>query len=339
AALSTYYNRAGIYTDGTTYTNPPTFGIDGDGFSYSGTLLGNAQVWSNVWFAFGPLNATNVISCSNQTIALAPGNYSKLRMLGTAVNGTQTSQSFLVTYSDSSTSTFVQSFSDWVSPKNYSGETTVLPMSYRNNTNGHSSEGTTFYLYGYSFNLNSAKTVQSVQLPNDGNVVITAMSLVPNWPPTFKVNPFSVANATAGQSYLITIASSATDLNGDTLTFSKINGPAWLSVFSNGSVSGTPNSSNVGTNSFVVQVADPGGLSSIATMNLQVLPAPPIILSAVAQSNALQLNWTGGIAPYQVYSTTNLINPVWSPVGPATNGTSAVVSETNSTAFYKVGGN
>lgn len=339
AALSTYYNRAGIYTDGTTYTNPPTFGIDGDGFSYSGTLLGNAQVWSNVWFAFGPLNATNVISCSNQTVTLPPGNYSRLRMLGTAVNGTQTSQSFLLTYSDATSNTFVQSFSDWATPKNYSGETTVVPMSYRNNTNGSPSEGTTFYLYGYSFTLNSAKTVQSIRLPNDGNVVITAMSLVPNWPPTFTVNPFTVANANAGQAYSGTIATNATDLNGDALTFSKVSGPAWLNVAANGALSGTPLSPDVGANAFVVQVADPGALSSTATMNLQVIAAPPIVLSATPQSGSLQLNWTGGIAPYQVYTTTNLINPAWIAVGPSTNATSALVSETNSTAFYKVGGN
>src|ERR1035441_9305288 len=70
-----YYNRAGIYTDGTAFTNPATGGIDGSGYAYSGTLLGGAQTWSNTVFNFGPVNATNVISATNQTISLPAGNY------------------------------------------------------------------------------------------------------------------------------------------------------------------------------------------------------------------------------------------------------------------------
>jgi hypothetical protein len=35
------------------------------------------------------------------------------------------------------------------------------------------------YLYGYSFALNNAKTVQSVTLPNNSNVEVLALTLVP----------------------------------------------------------------------------------------------------------------------------------------------------------------
>ena len=184
ASLATYYNRAGIYTDGTTFTNPPTGGLDGGGEAYSGTLLGNSQTWSNIVFVFGPVNATNVISCASQTITLPPGNYSRLWMLATGVQGNQTSQSFVVTYSDSTTTTFVQSLSDWFTPQNYAGESKAVIMSHRNNSDG-TTDNRTFYLYGYSFALNNAKTVQSIRLPNNANVIVTAISLVPNWPPTF----------------------------------------------------------------------------------------------------------------------------------------------------------
>ena len=64
-------------------------------------------------FAFGPVNATNVISAANQTISLPAGNYSLLRVLATGIQGNQVSQSFTVTYTDSTTTTFVQSLSDW----------------------------------------------------------------------------------------------------------------------------------------------------------------------------------------------------------------------------------
>ncbi|HWF20111.1 MAG TPA: putative Ig domain-containing protein, partial [Verrucomicrobiae bacterium] len=339
ATLANFYNRPGIYTDGTTYTNPLTGGIDGGGYSYSGTLLGNSQMWSNILFAFGPLNATNVISCSNQTIPLPPGNYSQLRMLGTGVQGNQASQSFVVTYSDTSSTTFIQGMSDWFTPQNYSGETKVVPMSYRNNTNGTSSENSTLYLYGYFFNLNAAKTVQSIRLPNDGNAIVLAISVVPDWPPTFKLNPFTLANATAGQAYSGTIATNAGDLNGDTMTFSKVSGPAWLNVAGNGILSGTPLSPNAGSNSFVVQVADPGGLSSTATMNIQVIPAQPIVLSTIAQSGSMTLNWSGGIAPYQVHVATDLTIQDWQNYGPPTNATSVMVPSTNNAAYFQVSGN
>ena len=103
----------------------------------------------------------------------------------TAVNGNQPSLSLMVTYTDSTTTFFVQGFSDWFSPQNYGGETKAIPMGYRNSANGSSSENNSLYMYGYSFTLNSAKIPQSITLPNNANVEITAISLVPNWPPTF----------------------------------------------------------------------------------------------------------------------------------------------------------
>src|ERR1019366_5877179 len=119
--LTTFFNRAGIYTDGTTFTNPATGGLDGGGSAYSGTLLGGSQTWSNTVFNFGPANATNVISAASQTIPLPSGNYSNLRMLATGENGSQGSQSFVVTYTDATTTTFVQSLSDWFSPSGFVG--------------------------------------------------------------------------------------------------------------------------------------------------------------------------------------------------------------------------
>ena len=187
-SLGSYYNRAGIYTDNTTFTNPPTGGLDGDGFAYSGTLLGNSQTWSNTVFTFGPLNATNVISCTGQTVALAPGNYSCLRMLATGVSGSQSAQSLVVTYTDATTTTFLQGFSDWFVPEDFAGESQVVVMNHRNDSDG-TVDRRTFILYGYSFTLDSTKAVQSIQLPDNPDVIVTAISLDPNWPPTFLMDP------------------------------------------------------------------------------------------------------------------------------------------------------
>ena len=336
--LGTYYNRAGIYTDGTTFTNPATGGVDGNGYAYSGTLLGSSETWTNTLFEFGPLDATNVISCAGQVITLPAGNYSRLRLLGTGVNGSQQSQFFVVTYADATTSTMLLSFSDWFSSQNYSGEFKAIPMGYRNSSNGSSSENNALYLYGYSLTLNPAKTLRSVRLPSNGNVIIAAISAVPNWPPTFSASGYALADGVAGTGYSASIGSDATDLNGDPLTYAKVSGPAWLSVAANGALSGTPLSADVGTNLFVVSATDPGNLSASANVTIVVEPGAPIVLNVEIQTNQLVLSWTGGISPYQVQQATNLSNPVWENFGGTLSGNSLQLTATNGSAFYRVMG-
>jgi Putative Ig domain len=301
--LSTYYNRAGIYTDSTTYTNPATGGLDGGGYSYSGTLLGSSQMWSNTLFTFGPLNATNVISCTNQVITLPQGNYSRLRILGAAVNGSKTGLSLSVTYTDAFVGTYFQNFSDWFSPQNYARESKAFPMSYRNFSDGSSTENNALYLYGYDLQLISTKTIQSVQLPNNPNVLIAAISLVPNWPPTVNVSPLTLPGVNSGQGYSGTIATNAVDLNGDTLTYTKLSGPAWLNVAANGALSGTPADSDANTNTFVLSVKDTGGLSNTMTLNIYVNGAPSFTVNPFSLP---------GIAAGQAYSgqiDTNAVDP------------------------------
>jgi hypothetical protein len=335
APLAGYYNRAGLYTDGTTFTNPATGGLDGGGAAYSASLLGFAQLWNGVQFNFGQANATNVISGAGQTIPMPAGNYSALRMLATGVQGGQASQPFTVTYADGTIGVMNQSLSDWYSPQNYPGESKAVIMGRRNYSTG-SADNRTFYLYGYSFTLNSSKVLQSLRLPNNPNVVITAISLIPNWQPTFALNPFTELAVLAGQTYGGTIATNASDLNGDLLTFAKVSGPAWLSVASNGTLTGTPFSSNVGPNSFLVSVTDPGALSASATLNIAVSPAPPITAAVSQQDTNLLLTWAGGIAPYTVQMTPTLPGASWQTLGGPTSTTSLLVPATNAAAFYRI---
>jgi hypothetical protein len=326
-SLATYCNRAGIYTDGTTFTNPPTGGLDGGGYAYSGALLGSSQTWTNTLFDFGPLNATNVISCAGQTVALPPGSYSRLRLLGTGVNGNQASQSFMVTYTDATTANFSQGFSDWFSPQNYSGEFQAIPMGYRNSSDGKSSENNALYMYGYSFTLNPAKTLQSVHLPSNANVLITAITAVPNWPPAFSAASYTLASVNAGTSFSGNIATNASDLNGDAIIFAKVSGPAWLNVAANGTLSGTPANSDANTNSFVVSAADSGGASNTATLFIYVNGAPsfvahpfsmPSINAGTAYSATIATNATDP-NPGDTLTFAKVSGPSWLSV--AANGT------------------
>lgn len=170
------------------------------------------------------------------------------------------------------------------------------------------------------------------------NQVAAHFQAATNRAPTFFNDPFTMPSITAGQTFSSTLAINASDPNGDTITFAKVSGPAWLTVASNGNLSGNTVSSNVGINSFVVSVTDSGGLSDTATMNLNVLAAPPIVTSAVLLGNNLTLNWGGGISPYQVQMTTNLLAPNWQNWGSPIGGNSLLISPTNPAAFYRISG-
>ncbi len=171
-SLANSFNRKGIVTNGTTFSG----GLDNLGFAYSANLLGTALTVNGASFSFGTLNASNAVSSSGQTITLPAGQFSALGLLATGVNGNQQSQVFKVTYSDSTSSSFTQSLSDWFTPQSYSGESIASTMAYRDSGNGTTNNGP-FHLYNYNFNLNSGKTVQSITLPNNNNVAVLAITL------------------------------------------------------------------------------------------------------------------------------------------------------------------
>jgi len=337
APLGAYFNRPGLYTDGTTFTNPATGGLDGAGYAYSASLLSGLKTWTNTPFDFGPANVPNVISAAGQTISLPTGYYANLRMLATAVEGGQAGESFTVKYTDGTASNYVQSLSDWFSPANYSGEAEAVVMGHRNVSDG-TADNRTFNLYGYSFNLNSSKVMQSIQLPNDANVVVLAISLVPNWPPTFNASPLTEPGIMAGHNYAASLAPNASDLNGGTLTFAKFSGPGWLNLSAAGVLSGQPLSANVGLNTFGASVTDAGGLSNTATLYITVSAAPPIVAGLYGPVTNLWLAWSGGIAPYQPQISTNLAGANWLNAGGPISSNLFFVQPSNPAAFYRVVG-
>jgi hypothetical protein len=175
ADLSSAYNLYGIYTDGTSYS---TGGLDGVGYSYSANLLGTSRVYSGILLDFGPANDPDAVAAEGQVFTLPAGQYSNLVLFATGVEGNQTSQTFTVTYTDSSTTNFTQSLSDWYTPQKYAGEQEGVAMAYRNFDNG-TKDNRTFSLYEYRFALNKTKAVQSLTLPNNSHVVVLSATLVP----------------------------------------------------------------------------------------------------------------------------------------------------------------
>lgn len=174
--LASSFDRVGIYSDGTTFSS--SGGIDGVGYAYSSSFLASSLTWNSTVFNIGQANSSNVISAASQKITLTAGKFSTLRMLATGVNGNQTSQVFTVTYSDGTTSSFTQSLSDWYTSQGYSGESVAVAMPYRDTSSG-GKDSRTFNLYGYTFNLNNTKTVESITLPANSSVEVVAITLQP----------------------------------------------------------------------------------------------------------------------------------------------------------------
>lgn len=100
-----------------------------------------------------------------------------------------------------------------------------------------------------------------------------SISRSPNRAPVWTISPSIGTDATEGQVYSGTLSGSATDLDGQALTFAKVSGPAWLQVAGNGTLSGTPGSSDVTTlpNSFVVSVSDGVAAAVQVTLKITVL--------------------------------------------------------------------
>ena len=133
-----------------------------------------AAVLSMICFSAAAAGTADAVSSA--TIALPAGNFSTMNLLATGVNGNQLNQKFVVTYTDGSTTSITQSLSDWFTPQNYAGESQASKMAYRLTGSGATQNGP-FYLYGYSFAINSAKTVKSLTLPQNRHVVVLSVDL------------------------------------------------------------------------------------------------------------------------------------------------------------------
>jgi hypothetical protein len=245
--LSSAFNINGLYTDG---TPPVNGGLDGGGAAFStiamaatappnsGTIVGAApsfptlslpQSPNTIIFNFGPTNSPNAVSgctpvsstctvsAASGPINLPAGEFTVLELIGTGVQGGQ-SGTVTVTYTDGSSDNFTQGFSDWFSGGPYNtGEAIALAMPYR--LQAGVVDNRTFRAYNYALALNAAKTVQSLTLPNNRNIVILAATVVaiPGYvtaggaatPPTVSAGASSTAPVTvtseAGYSGTVTL--------------------------------------------------------------------------------------------------------------------------------------
>ena len=99
--------------------------------------------------------------------------------------------------------------------------------------------------------------------------------MMTNTPPQFTSGTITQPAGTQDTPYTGSIAGTATDADaGDTITYSKYSGPAWLTVTADGTLSGTPTGTNEGLQEFIVMATDLAGASAAALLNIQL----PVVL-------------------------------------------------------------
>jgi uncharacterized repeat protein (TIGR03803 family) len=156
--------------------------------------------------------------------------------------------------------------------------------------------------------------------------------------PMFLSNPFTQTVATVSAPYSASLTANCIRPTGDTVFFSKLSGPAWLNVASDGTLSGTPGVPDIGTNTFTVSLFDNYGWSRVATMQIPVAPSPWITVAIGRQGGNWWLTWSGRTPPYQFQMATDLNNPVWVNItGPLTTNSLPLVP-TAAAAIYRIQG-
>lgn len=109
--------------------------------------------------------------------------------------------------------------------------------------------------------------------------VVVAQEDSSNQPPVFDSSTILLPTAKVGVPYTGSLASFASDPEGQPLTFSKVSGPAWLTIAPDGTLGGTPDAS-FSYARVVVRATDAAGADDNATLIFRVdnpdAPAPPL---------------------------------------------------------------
>ena len=88
--------------------------------------------------------------------------------------------------------------------------------------------------------------------------------------PVFNFTPPSSTSEDSVFSYQLTANDIDANVVNETLTYTGLNTPSWLTVSSSGLLTGTPTNDDVGTHSVTVQVADSSGATDTRTFSLTV---------------------------------------------------------------------
>jgi hypothetical protein len=165
-------------------------------------------------------------------------------------------------------------------------------------------------------------TVEAID--SDGLTATATLAIIvsPDLPPSFVYNPFTAPSATAGQPYATTLATNTVEaIPDDTLTFASISGPAWLTVATNGVISGTPALADAGTEMFVVSATDLAGVSNTLTVYITVNVPPGPVITVPSDITVQATNLAGDVVFFTVTATDSVYGVLSPVVTPASGST------------------
>jgi hypothetical protein len=190
------YNAFGITTPPWQVANHQGFDRNGNyynsdytGSSTSNPIPGTPITYNGIEFPIGPIptsnsqvggssGPSNFVQARGQTITVSvdADKSDYLYLAGAASNGNQLSQKFTLTFTDGTTETWTQSFTDWsnngssAKPQPFSGEWLLSTQPERINQEGDL-VATPAYVFAYGYHLRG-KQLASITLPNNENVGI-----------------------------------------------------------------------------------------------------------------------------------------------------------------------
>jgi hypothetical protein len=220
-------------------------------------------------------------------------------------------------------------------------------MAYRDQSNGGQDNGTPVNVYGYTVALNPSYVLQSLTLPSDTDLEVSAITLsnvtlaLPE-APAISAQPQS-ALVTNGNPAEFTVAAWGSPTltyqwqwNGTNLS----NQPGLSGVESPSLLFSSAVETNAG--SYQVIVANSYGSVTSLVATLTVVPPPVVFQSAVLSNNFIDFTWSAppGLT-CQVQYNTNLASTNWLPLGPAQTAGNGVLTASDATQpdaqrFYRV---
>lgn len=109
----------------------------------------------------------------------------------------------------------------------------------------------------------------------------------PGAAPAFASDPVLRPRALPNTPYVGTLVGTATDPDGNPLTFARGHGPAWLIVAPSGDLSGTPTETDSGMNTWTISVSD-GTRTDVALLRIGVSGRPTFFTDPVVKPNGFQ---------------------------------------------------
>ncbi|OMH36159.1 carbohydrate binding domain-containing protein [Motiliproteus sp. MSK22-1] len=115
-----------------------------------------------------------------------------------------------------------------------------------------------------------------------------------NHPPVFMANPIDKNQVNIGSVFNSSLIEDAEDADGDQLTFSKLSGPAWLTVEASGVLTGLPTTDDLGLNTFTINVSDGHGADAQSTLLIEVRHTGAVIINGGFENSTV--SWSANSA-------------------------------------------